>query len=168
MTHPCIIVAVDTARISGWSIWLAGALLRSGERDMQRDPLAAVEVCADAMRVAEEHSLPAVLVYERPFRGTTQGQWIGSWKAGWAGVGGPQTRMVGVYPATWRAGVLGGGMHAAKREVVRAAEHRAASVLTRRIVGGDEAAAILIGYWATMAPEVATKLPKARARKAVR
>jgi hypothetical protein len=98
--------------------------------------------------------LPRVLVYERPFRGTNQGQWVGAWKAAWVREGGTERRVVGVYPSSWRARVLGKGAASAPREQVRAMETLMARKLADRAVGPDEAAAICIGEWAARAGEL--------------
>lgn len=163
--HRAVILAVDTAERSGWALWVQGSLHAWGEIDMMgRGGASAADVCADAKGLAADLAPDAVLVYERPFRGTTQGQWIGAWKAAWARELPTPHRMVGVYPATWRARVLGRGLHAAKREVVRPVEQSVATALADAAqpgdIGPDAAAAVCIGYWATHAPEVAKKLPK--------
>jgi len=72
----------------------------------------------------------------------------------------PEARIGQVFPAMWRARTLPKGMHAAKRNVVRAAEVVAARALVAgREVGDDEAPAILIGKWCTQAGEVGLMLP---------
>lgn len=164
--HECVVLAVDTAERSGWALYVRGNLEMFGEVDMLnvcRDYIPPwMSPCADARIYAESEGLPAVLVYERPFRGTTQGQWIGAWKAAWKMEGPARAKNVGVYPATWRARVLGSG--SLERSDARKREALIAAKLADEIVRPDEAAAICIGQWAIRCGEVAAKLPKRKAR----
>jgi len=166
------ILAVDTAEVSGWALWQCGELVGWGEIAMM-DPRAnpsALKQCCEVVEGAAALGIDAVLVYEQPFRGTNQGQWRGNWKAAWGVAGGSSRRVVGVYPATWRARVLGRGMHAARREVVRPVERAVATAIAGARpgdIGPDAAPAICIGAWAVRAPQVGAKLPK-RAKPAER
>jgi hypothetical protein len=180
--HECVVLAIDTAQRSGWAVYVCGELVSSGEVDVL-DPSKSTDECGvsgwDADRVCL-HALwevafsldwdapysEAVLVFERPFRGTTQGQWIGAWKAAWARLGGHKRRMVGVYPSSWRARVLGPGWSRALRDDVRRAERSLAQSIAGRYVGPDEATAVLIGRWGVRAGETAAVLPKRRRKAA--
>ena len=99
--------------------------------------------------------------------GVGPGEAAGYWRFALRNAQLPSTRLVDVYPSTWRARVLPKGAHAMKREDVRKLE----LVEARRLVpkgnlGGDQSPAILIGRWATQAGEVGDALPL-NARKTV-
>lgn len=180
--HPAVILAVDTAQRSGWAVYVRGELVSYGEVDML-DPSKSSDqwgvsgwnadrVCLHALwEVAfgldwDAPYTAAVLVFERPFRGTSQGQWIGAWKAAWAANGGHKRRMVGVFPSSWRARVLGPGWARAGRDKVRARELEMAAAIAGRRVRPDEAAAVLIAEGASKSAEVGARLPKQRNRRA--
>lgn len=163
---PCVTLNVDTASRSGWCITVTGIYVSSGQHDMLHQAERTTAACDAAVELGRANKLPVVLVYEKPFRGTSQGQWIGAWKLAWRAAGGVQSRVVGVYPSQWRARVLGGRYASAPRDVVRPVEQRTAGLIAHREVGGDEAAAICISRWATFAGEVAEKLPKPRRKGA--
>jgi hypothetical protein len=116
---------------------------------------------------------PHVLVVERPFRvrfGTQSSIALGErlWRerASRLGFG---SRVVRVYPSQWRAVALGRGWGNAKREPARARERELAGAWVLAHLGpeapelgGDSAAAVMMGRWATFAGEVLAKLPKRR------
>lgn len=158
--HACVVLGVDTAQVSGWCQLANGLFVASGEFDVLKYPALLAVMCESALAVGRCNSLPAVLVYERPFMGTAQGQYIGAWKAAWAAAGGVRTRTLGVYPSQWRARVLGGGWARAGREQVREMEAHAAQLTAGRVCQPDEAAAVLIAKWGSHAGEVLAKLPK--------
>lgn len=161
-----VILSVDTAQVSGWCSMQHGRVLGSGEFDVLKYTASPQDLCKRVLTYAEDRSLPCVLVYERPFRGTAQGQYVGLWKSAWVASGGHKARMVGVYPATHRARVLGGKYASAKRDVVKAAEMQLAAAVTGKyVVGPDESAAVCIALWASHAGEVADKLPKRAAKR---
>lgn len=166
--HECVVLAVDCAEISGWSLWFCGELQGYGYTDMMAGIRNGFSACLDAVDLAKSKKCRSVLVFERPFRGTSQGQWIGAWKQRWVAAGGVRSRMLGVYPASWRARVLGRGWGSAKREAVRLKEQETAhgiahmhgynNVLKPGLEmarHGDVAPAICIGQWAVFAGEVA-------------
>ena len=155
--HPCVVLGVDTAQVSGWCVMVRGLYQSSGQFDLLREPHGIAGKCGIALALGDANDLPVVLVYERPFMGTAQGQYIGAWKAAWAAAGGVKSRTVGVYPATWRARVL--GMARAARETARRAEQQLAKRIAGREVGGDEAPAVCIARWGSHAGEVLAKLP---------
>lgn len=162
-----VILAIDTAQVSGWCSMQLGRVLGSGEFDVLAHPTSPADLCKRVLEYAGDRSLPCVLVYERPFRGTSQGQYVGLWKAAWVASGGRKQAMVGVYPATHRSRVLGGRYASAKREVVKHAEMQMATGVTgKHEVGPDEAAAVCIALWAAHAGEVVDRLPKRRKKAA--
>lgn len=175
---PAAVLAVDTARTSGWSVLVRGALRAAGEVaafDLGR----VTDVCRVALGTAPE--LPVVLVLERAFAHHRMGRGASAatvggiaaatemWRQAWASAGGVRRRVVRVYPATWRAAVLGPGMGSARREAAREAEQRVAQAFAERAgleaPGPDAAAAICIGLWAARSGEVGAVLP-ARTREA--
>ena len=157
--HAAVVMSVDTAELSGWAITVCGKLVAYGEIDMLENVKAAIAACAESVRFGADR-LPVVMVYEKPFGGTNQGAYVGAWKMAWRAAGGVAKRVVGVYPSTWRARVLGHGAVGAKREQVRAMEVRAASVIAGRVTGPDESPAIMIGQWGARCGEVREKLPR--------
>jgi hypothetical protein len=164
----CVCLVVDTAQTSGYAVTVRGEVVGHGEVNMlvarlpgQSSPCEAA--CAAALLLARNRGLTAVLVFERPFRGTSQGGWTGSWRAAWLSAGGRKRAQVGCYPSAWRARVLGNG--SLPRELARAAEMRVARSLVSGELGGDEAAAIAMSRWAAHAGEVGKVLPKGRAPK---
>lgn len=172
--HACVVLGIDTAQVSGWCINVRGHYVRSGELDMLKarhlyEMVGAREdeqlVC-DALALGRTNNMPVVLVYEKPFGGTGQGQYIGAWKAAWAAAGGVKTRFVGVYPAQWRARVLGSRYACAKREEARRVEREVAQRIAGHTVGPDEAPAICIAKWGSHAGEVLKKLPLGKKRGA--
>jgi hypothetical protein len=168
--HQCVLLALDTAENSGWALYVRGKLHGFGEVDMlraeDRGEWNADRVCMHAIWEAGYlEKLPCVMVYERPFRGTVQGQWIGAWKRAWVLNNGRKAAMVGVYPSSWRARVFGRGNM--DRDTARELETRRASGIvcddmtdTSNDVRPDESAAICIGQWAIHAGEVGAKVPK--------
>jgi hypothetical protein len=168
----CVVLAVDCAQESGWAIWANGKLVACGHVNMHASELAGRSACEHAMLAARELGVGAVLVFERPFRGNTQGAWIGLWKNRWVAAGGAKRRMLGMYPATWRSRVLGPGWGSKKRALVRAKEQQVAAAFAREqglseelARHGDVAPALCIGKCAVHAGEVAKVLPK-RVRRA--
>lgn len=155
--HDAAVLAIDTAQCSGWAIYLHGDLVSRGEIDMLTPT--GLSEANDVCLLALSYSAPGVLVFERPFRGTSQGGYIGAWRSAWVAAGGRKRAQIGVYPATWRARVL--GSPCMTREAARAAEQRRALKETLGMpVGPDEAAAVCIGLWAIRAGEVGAVLPK--------
>lgn len=166
-THQAVIVAVDTAENSGWSLWEPGFLSSWGEINVLRDVEALDNLLAYAVSKAAALGVPCVLVLEQPFAGNEQGQYRGTWKSAFVRAGGKANRIVGVYPPTWRTRVLGGGWGSKPRDEVRPFEQ----LVAKRIAYGatlrpDEAAAVCIGLWAIHAGEVGQKLPRSRRPRA--
>lgn len=165
LPHECVVLGVDTAQRSGWCIMLRGIYVASGEFDLLRGPDSTQVVCARALDLGVRNSLPVVLVYEKPFAGTSQGQYVGAWKMAWSAAGGVKTRFVGVMTSQWRARVLGGTWAFAKRDDARRKEREVALRISGKpLVGGDEAPAICIARWASHAGEVLKKLPASMRR----
>lgn len=160
-----VVLAVDTARISGWALRLGPKLRYSGEVDTLH-PEAVQRVCQLALDLTAAAYLTRrpVLVLESPWGGRVNvlvalGQARERWLAAWAAVGMPRARVVSVQPSSWRARVLGRGAVRLDREAIRARERLSAQAEVapgmRDAIGPDEAAAILISRWAVRAPVVA-------------
>lgn len=162
--YPCSILAVDPGALSGWSLWMYGALDCFGECDVFGD---------EPKRVIERLLKlpgPHVVVVERPFMVRSTGSTgMGTGDKIWREAAkrlGLERRTVRVYPSQWRAVVLPKGMANAKRAVVRPEEMKLAKPLAARFklelfdVMADAAPAILIGEWASKAGEVLRVLPK--------
>jgi hypothetical protein len=162
----CVVLGVDTAQVSGFCLTVRGHYFASDEFDVVRRIGRAEEVCMDAIALGVANKLPVVLVYEKPFHGTGQGQYVGLWKAAFVAAGGVQRRMVGVMTSQWRARILGAGWARAERQAARRAEQSLAADVAGRAVGGDEAPAILIARWGSHAGQVLKKLPKSKQARA--
>jgi len=169
----CVVLAVDTARISGWALYVVGKRVDSGEVDTLKahalDSL--VEWARDLAEVQEK--APAVLVLEAPWGGSTDvvaalGAARERWESAWRKAELPRGRVVRVRPSTWRSAVLGRGSIGMPRDQVRAFERNVASALVGRKVGEDEAPAILIGHWASFAGVVGTAIGKRAQRRSLR
>lgn len=177
----CVVLGVDTATRSGWAVRTAGKLVRSGEVSTEDDDEMEWIARTTVATALLQHLIP-VLVLERPWGGNDAmliglGAARGAWLRAWRRAQQPKSRVVRVYPASWRARVLGGGAHALARDVVRPIEMQAAlhecctcnasHMQTVRVscrgcieLGPDEAAAILISKWAAHAEPVGKVLPE--------
>jgi len=167
----CVVLGVDTARRSGWSVFSRGHLVARGELDTLE--AGAIEgVVQQAVDGAAALGLPLVLVLEKPWGGknvgvvTALGAAIERWERVWRALAqGHLGRVVKVGVSTWRAAVLGPEWLGVERELVRAHEQLVArALLGVDQVGGDEAPAVLIGYWAARAGEVGRRLSKTAQR----
>lgn len=163
----CVVLALDCGSSTGWSVWVRGKLSSSGEFNIYTDDgvREVIRVVEAAKAFALRLGIPWCVMVEATWGGTMglgKPASVGYWTFALRNAQLPRARIGQVYPARWRARVLPKGMHAAKREVVRASELVAASALVdgRDDVGSDEAPAILIGKWSTQAGEVGLLLPK--------
>lgn len=171
--HACVIVAVDTARRSGYCVWSCGDVQSCGWVDISKDdPDSLIEMAEKFANSPRKYSLPAlpiVLVLEKPWGGSglTQ-QALGAarhaWLAAWRRRGQPARKVVRVKPATWRKAVLG----VTRGEQLERLELATASRLwgVGPIDDRDVAAAVCIAEWAGKAGEVAAVLPKRRSKAA--
>lgn len=165
----CVVLAVDTARRSGWCIGARGARVDSGEVSVEDEPTIA-QIVANAVELASSAQLPCVLVLEAPWGGsvavvTALGVSRGAWLRAWKRAGQALARVVSVTPSGWRGPVLGAAWVSAPRAAVRAHEQRTAHALVGHPVGEDEAPAIWIARWAAHAAQVGRAIGK-RAQKA--
>lgn len=162
LPHACVVLATDCASVSGWSIWAGGVYRGSGEFALMSKPELLDKVCVAAVDLGKKLGLPVVLVYEKPFAGTSQGSFSGNWKVAFVKAGGVKTRMTFAYPAEWRsaaAGVLPPGYANKPRKEVRPKEQEVAARLAGRACGPDESPAVCLGKFGCHADKVARKLP---------
>lgn len=167
----CVILALDPANVTGWAIWDRGKYIASGEVSLfVADAVSeTMDVVDAARRRALKAGVPWVCVAERSFggnMGTDDTSALGWWRFALCNAQLLAARLVRVYPSTWRARVLPKGMASAKRDAVRPVEQEHAQAIIGRVPGGDEAAAVMIGKWATKSAEVCQALP-ANARNTV-
>lgn len=164
-----VVLAIDTARRSGWALGQCGKLVRAGEVDTL-DEAIVDQIVANAVELAASVSLPCVLVLESAFGGSVDvvsalGVARERWLRAWRGADQALGRVVKVQPSSWRAPVLGSSSIGLPREQVRELEQRSATVIAGYPVGPDEAAAILIARWGAHAALVGKAIGK-RASKA--
>jgi hypothetical protein len=173
---PVGILAVDTARNSGYAIYADGKYIRSGETRIDDHGVLAAIVSQAMGDAADANAYSAlVLVLERPYAGNSWTlQALGAarqaWLSAWKSMGQARRRVITVYPVTWRARVLG----VTRGETLPRVEKAYALAIKRAAqsarggmgaelpvdVGDDEAPAIGIGKWASYAGEVGAVLPK--------
>lgn len=167
-----VILAIDTARVSGWAVLSPGGL-GWGTVDLRRDPREPEELCMRVILQAQQTRLRSILVLEKPFKGTNQGFQIGAWQQAWFNAGGVKDRVVLVHPSTWRARVLPRGSHALPRDETHRIESITANKIAKNFCGltdgvasQDACAAICIAEWAKLDPGVVDKLtPKRKAKR---
>lgn len=161
----CVVLALDAGECSGWSVHVLGKLASSGEFSIYTDEgvREVLRVVDTAKTFAASLRVPWVAMHEATWgghMGLATPASVGYWTFALRNAQLPRARIGEVYPARWRARMLPRGMHAAKRDDVRVCEQATAHALVGRMVGADEAPAILIGKWATQAGEVGELLPK--------
>jgi len=160
----CVVLAVDTAARSGWSVRIAGRQSSFGEADTL-DSKALDYIVSWSLYLADRRELPLVLVLEAPFGGPVQmllalGAARERWLIAWRRHGLSESSTVRVQPSTWRGPVLGPQWVSAPRAEVRAHEQLVAAAMLGERVRADEAAAVLIGRWAERAPQVGRVLER--------
>ena len=166
----CVVLGVDTARRSGWSVWARGVLIARGEVDTL-DEAALRAVISRVLAGAAELGLPAVLVLERAYGGNVHvvsalGAAAERWLKPWRELAiGHRGRVVREQPSGWRAAVLPDWYPAMPREDCRKAERAFALAITGADdIGPDEAPAVCIGYWGSRAGKVGRLLSKTAQR----
>jgi hypothetical protein len=153
---PITILAIDPGNTGGWCIrtpgsWSAGAAKSAVERR---------GVCDAAILAADTNHTPLIVVAEQWTAGGVRGhlQWVGlgsawgRWAEALELAGVPKSRIVRVYPQTWRK-VLAGLPRRTGKEAKASAQLVARSLL-HRDVGTDEAEAVCIARWSETATEV--------------
>ena len=155
-----VIVAVDPGNKSaGWSVWTDGELGRHGTTWLNTGLRLAYES-------ARATKTPFVLVIEK-HKGF--GKWghkaavgmersVGEVTGEAKRIGIPKSRVHRVYPEDWRRPTIGRARLDSK--AWKQAAIASCKGMFKVDVGDDEAEAILIGYWATLAPELVKYMPK--------
>lgn len=169
--HPCVTLAIDPGKASGWAIFALGILTASGTA---KTHAARCDAARLAMTAAKAATLPIVVVAEKwtpggKFAGarTMAGlgaQW-GLWLAALEELAIPKRRVIRVHTQTWRAAVLGGGFGVTSAEWDARAQRHASRVAGVHVGDDNEADAIGIGAWAVRAAKVGELMPKGRAKK---
>jgi hypothetical protein len=169
----CAVLAIDTADRSGYATYVKGEMIEFGEVET-KDELLVRCVVGRAKSAARDADLPLVLVLEKAWGGKV---WVVSglgaarerWMSAWRHFDMPAGKVVSVVASVWRAPVLGSyyASRAATRDEIRRAEQSMAAGLVGAEVGPDAAPAILIGRWASHAPEVGDAAGKRVVRKSV-
>jgi hypothetical protein len=164
----CVVLAVDTATNSGWSIYDCGKYVDSGELNTTTyDAAERMDAYVRlALDLAEHTEAPCVMVLETPYGGSVDviaalGAARERWLRAWRDARQPKAKVILVAPSTWR-GALGISQRGG-REAIRETERMIARAKVKRDVGSDEAPAILIGLWASSAGSVGRAIGK-RAR----
>jgi hypothetical protein len=163
-----VLLAVDSARRSGWAIFARGQLMRYGECD-GRAPHERAAVIADLLRLAEAMALPAGLVLEVPFGGPLKtllslAESAALWRDTWRAYEQPPRRVLEVLASEWRERMFGSG------SMPRDDARRLEQLTARRIVdlahlgdqtglGGDAAAAVCLGHVARSSAALQAALP---------
>lgn len=169
-TWPVVLLCVDPGDHCGVSVFVSGVYVDSCHGDGYDSSF--VDRCIDnALFFARQVHVPPVLVRERPPRGGApyKGRnYAGAasvvgcrklWQRAWQRAGAKRKLCVDVYPQSWRSQVLGittGPM------LERAELMRGSHVAGKDIQSRDEAAAVLIGEWASRASAVGLLFKKGR------
>lgn len=166
------VLGVDTARISGWSIYVIGRLIASGELDTL-DEATIDQVVRNAIERADEAKVPLVMVLESAYGGSVdvisglgvaRERWLRPWRLNDQS----PARVVRIQPGQWRGPVLGAYWVSQPRELVRPHEQLTAKALAGHDVGADEAPAILIGKWGSHSARVGHAIGKRAAKASLR
>jgi hypothetical protein len=166
---PCVILAIDPAKLSGWCLMVCRDYALSGIGNTHEARTSVVRL---AKTSAEANGLPLVVVAETwsrggPFGGARSMAGLG---AGWGrwdeailaeiGKGYPLVR---VLPQVWRAATFGAG---GTSEALKLRSKTFATTIAGRVVDSDdEADAIGIAVWARNAGEVGEELAFAHLEK---
>jgi len=163
-----VVLAIDSARKSGWALYDRGTLVAYGECAAniahQRD-----HVITGALRTADAAQLRAAIAVETPFGGALQtivslATSAALWRDTWRAHGEPLRACLDVQAGEWRRHLFGSG------KMPRDAARRLEQLTVQRIVqqhqpaigladiGPDAAAAICFGYVARSSVELQSAL----------
>jgi len=157
-----VITCLDSARRTGWAVYVRGALHAFGECDA-RDRDARHRVLARAVTAAAYLGIPCALHIEIPYGGYTATvlsltETATLWRETWSLLGLARDRCVERTAGEWRRTLWGSGR--LPREQARALEaHVAGQIVARDLtpgtpIGADAAAAICIGQTIVRAREM--------------
>ena len=159
-----VIIAIDAAKRSGASLWLAGKLSRYAELNA-RAPQERLALLRSGIELAAQHGLPCALVIEVPYGGHQSAALsltasCALWGDSWLQLGQSQAHVLELTAGAWRPAVFGKGSAKLPRETVRklesvvAGQIAAADLGTAEPIGADAAAAICIGFSCTRSGEL--------------
>lgn len=163
-----VLLAVDSARKSGWALYSRGQLIRFGECS-SRLPHERAEVVAEALRFAHALELPVALVLEVPFGGPLKtllslAESAALWRDTWVSYEQQPRRVLEVLATEWRERMFGPGK--LPRDAARRFEALAAARIVQQSpqqnppeLGGDSAAAVCLGYVARSSGALQAALP---------
>jgi len=178
------VLAIDQAERSGWSFWRDGKHAHSGEAKGTRQCQAALEIVLALSPGDDPKTLRCLVVFEDHSSMRIGGRRKGGRRtydtsaATLLGMGRPHgwwemlldqanhddRARVKVAPQTWKGKVL--GMANGNRDDSIEAAQRHAVALGARNPGPDEAVAMVMGHWATKAPEAIAAWERAYGAKA--
>lgn len=161
-----VLVAIDSAKRSGYATYIAGRLWDYGEVNARHDAERA-RVFTDAIGAAYMRGLPVGVVLEVPWGGYQTAALslhatACDWRRSWVGTGQPGDRMLERTVGQWRRELFGGRTlareQARRLEAVLADQVVARELGARRClkpaIGPDAAAAICIGQTIVRAGEL--------------
>lgn len=159
-----VLVAIDSAKRSGFATYARGDVHRYGEVDATR-PAERARVIDDAVSLAYRLGIPCGLVIEVPWGGYTATvvslvQTAQSWRGTWAAHGQDESRCIERTASDWRQVLFGSrSMPRAQARMLEGAYAR--QVVERQVgspeyppIGPDAAAALCIGQTITRAREL--------------
>ena len=173
-----IVLAVDCAANSGWSMWADGILIAWGELSKDDDK-ALLALCVQAHGIViRDQDRPAVLVLEQPsgfvYAGHGANVLVGlgaareAWHRAWRDAGGVLKRRVHIKPTQWRAELFGSsskryskGYPVMERQMAELSLKEFSHLVpgNDNALSGDVCAGICIGRWAVRAGQVGEALP---------
>lgn len=164
--HRCVLLAIDPGKDSGVAVFIKGQLMHSGnaksaaERSMW--VTTALEHCHKTIPIAvvmEKWSYAGGKWGPRTMQGLAEH--AGRWNEILDLHSVPKSRRVRVFPATWRAAILGGPQRAREEWHKAARDYVKLRYPTTEFDSTDEAEAICIGEWGARADSVYDVLPRA-------
>ena len=149
-----VVLCIDSAKRSGWAIYVRGVLYAYGEcGDRQTDR---ARVVADAVSVAYRYAIPTAMVLEVPWGGYSAAVVVSltrsaeAWRIAWSLAGQDAARCIERTASDWRKRLF--GTRKMPREQARVLEGAYARQVVLKVrgpdhtpIGGDAAAAICIG-----------------------
>ena len=157
---PCVVLAIDSAQVSGWALFVSGELITAGVCKVDHDAVVSI-----AQAQATAHKLPLIVVAETWSPGFKSHKTVlgmgaawGIWTSALTRAKHPKRRIVKVLPATWRSAVLHRGRRG--RDLWKAAAQSYVKQRYHVELSDDAAEAVCIGVWGMHAGEVGALIPK--------